>query len=118
MPTLLYLDDSLEILALKAASLRIAGFDVTTCDSHWNGLARLAACKFDVVVTDYNMPGLDGFAFADHARANGYCQPILLCTGSFELPQEGSQSINKIVRKADHPLALADVLKVCLERKP
>ncbi len=117
MPTLLYLDDSPEILDLKAASLRISGFDVTTCNSPWKGLARLATRKFHAVVTDYDMPGLDGFVFADHARANGYSQPILLCTGSFDLPQAGGQSIDKIIKKADHPLALANALKVCLERE-
>lgn len=117
MPTLLYLDDSLEVLALRAASLRLAGFSVSTCNTPWLGLATLATHNFDVIVTDYDMPDLNGYVFADHARANGYTRPIVMCTASLDLPRERGRSVDLIITKVSHPSALANALHGCLHKR-
>ncbi len=116
MARLLYVDDSAELLTLRAATFRMAGFDVILCTSASEGLAWLASSRVDVVVTDYEMPELDGFAFADHARANGCRLPIVMCTGSINLPKSPSRSIDCIVRKGEVPRVLIEAVNTCLRR--
>ena len=116
MARVLYVDDSPTLLLLRAATLRLAGFDVIACATASEGLARLATSCMDVVVTDYEMPELDGFAFADHARANGCRVPIVMCTGSIDLPKRPSRSVDCIVSKGEVPRVLIDALNVCLHR--
>ena len=116
MARVLYVDDSPALLLLRAATLRLAGFDVIACGTASEGLARLATSCMDAIVTDYEMPELDGFAFADHVRANGCELPIVMCTGSVDLPKKPSRSVDCIVSKGEVPRVLIDALTICLQR--
>jgi len=80
--TVLAIDDSLTIRELIKFVLSNAGYDVVLAEDGDEGLAQLAARAPDVVITDLNMPRLDGFAFIERARATvpGKDVPILLLT--------------------------------------
>ena len=43
-------------------------------------------CQFDVVVTDYAMPGMNGYDFAVKLRQTHPRLPVVLATGYAELP--------------------------------
>jgi CheY-like chemotaxis protein len=45
---------------------------------------------FDIVVTDYAMPGMNGFELAQRVRARNPKLPIILATGYAELPADRS----------------------------
>jgi CheY-like chemotaxis protein len=45
---------------------------------------------FDVVVTDYAMPGMNGFELAQRIKVNNPGLPIVLATGYAELPADRS----------------------------
>jgi two-component system chemotaxis response regulator CheY len=52
-----------------------------------DALSRFEHGKYDLVVTDYNMPGMSGLEFAQAIRERSANQPILLITGdSFSSP--------------------------------
>ena len=57
----------------------------TAADGH-EALAKLAAFPADVIVTDLNMPGLDGFGFMQRLRDSGEMPPTIVLTayGSVE----------------------------------
>ncbi len=66
---LLVVEDDPNILELLSASLRFAGFDVSTATS---GSAAVSAAKDrrpDLVVLDVMLPDLDGFEVIRHACA-------------------------------------------------
>ncbi len=46
-----------------------------------DALQRFEHGKYDLVVTDYNMPGMSGVEFAQAIRERSANQPILLITG-------------------------------------
>jgi len=117
MRKLLCVDDSSDVLQLRAASMAIAGFAVTICDNPRDGLAKLATQNFDAVVTDFHMPDLNGAEFAGCARANGYTNPIVLCTGSPTLDGQTMPAFDAIVRKGLPPSVLGSIVNDCISRK-
>lgn len=75
----LVVDDSPGLRRAIARALREAGQDVTTAASGSEALRIVEQRHFDVVVSDVQMPGMDGVELA--ARLEPYF-PVILMTGS------------------------------------
>jgi two-component system chemotaxis sensor kinase CheA len=68
---LLFVDDSAFFRNMLAPVLQAAGYEVTTLAGAKEALALFErGASFDVVVSDIEMPEMDGFAFAAALRAN------------------------------------------------
>lgn len=78
----LAIDDSRTIRNLVRKAMEDAGFDCTTADDGVDGVERFAEVDPDVVITDINMPRLDGFGVIDAIRggATNRTVPILVLT--------------------------------------
>jgi two-component system, OmpR family, response regulator len=77
---LLVVEDDANILELLSASLRFAGFDVSTATS---GSAAVTAAKTanpDLVVLDVMLPDLDGFEVIRLMREGGARTPVVFLT--------------------------------------
>ena len=63
-------------------TLSNAGFEVLQAADGQQGLAMLQSHQVDVVITDLNMPVMDGIEFIRNVRATGQHQslPILILT--------------------------------------
>src|SRR4051812_5840072 len=77
---LLVVDDEPNLRELLSASLRFAGFDVTTAADGQQALALAETSRPDLVVLDVMMPGLDGFGVLRRMRENGSRVPVVLLT--------------------------------------
>ena len=66
---ILTVDDSPSMRMLLKASLGAQGFSVETADDGVEGLQRLHECLPDLLITDINMPRMDGFELIEAARA-------------------------------------------------
>ena len=69
-PTVLLVDDSAFFRDMLAPLIRAAGFVVVAVGSGAQALAAAKPGAVDLVVTDVEMPGMDGFALAQALRAN------------------------------------------------
>jgi two-component system, chemotaxis family, sensor kinase CheA len=70
-PNVLLIDDSPFFLNMLTPVLQAAGYDVTAVARAHAALDLIAGGKqFDVVVTDIDMPEMDGFALAEQLRAD------------------------------------------------
>jgi two-component system chemotaxis sensor kinase CheA len=67
---LLVVDDALTVRELERTILERAGFDVTVANDGIEALAHLENETFDLVLTDVEMPRMDGFALTEHIRAH------------------------------------------------
>lgn len=78
----LAIDDSPTMRNLIAAALGPAGFDVHFAADGIEGLEGLALADPDVVITDINMPRMDGFGVIEGVRrSTGHADvPILVLT--------------------------------------
>lgn len=69
MPTILVLDDSATMVMSLSHVLKGAGYDVETGANGREGITKIAdGVKPSVVLTDLNMPELDGIGFIKEAR--------------------------------------------------
>lgn len=78
----LAIDDSRTMRNLIGSVLATAGFTYDLAEDGADGLERFAHSDPDVVITDINMPKLDGFGFIEGARAlqRNRVVPILVLT--------------------------------------
>lgn len=75
---LLLVDDSQFFRSLLTPILENRGFDVVAVESAQLALEQLEQGQhFDVVVSDLEMPEMDGFAFAETCRARGFNVPLV-----------------------------------------
>lgn len=79
---ILAVDDSLTMRELLRSALSTAGYSVTLASDGREALDRLAEAPPDVIVTDLNMPRLDGFGLIEAIRAGQRAArvPILVLT--------------------------------------
>ncbi len=77
-------EDMVRIVAERA--LARAGYDVTACANGEEGLAAITegTAKFDIVVSDVVMPGMDGPAMVRAIRAKLPHMPVLFMSGYAE----------------------------------
>lgn len=67
---ILVVDDSATVRKFVSVSLSMQGFDVTTACDGMDALEKLPQKKIDLVITDLNMPNMDGFEFIRTLREN------------------------------------------------
>ena len=82
MKRILTVDDSTTMRQMINFTLRNAGYDVTEAVDGRDGLTKVLAQKFDLVITDLNMPEMDGMEMiAEVRKLAGYAFiPILMLT--------------------------------------
>jgi two-component system chemotaxis response regulator CheY len=80
--TALIVDDSTSIRQILGFTLREAGFVVLEGINGSDGLAALEGKRVDLIITDLNMPVMDGLTFirAARGRAETKFTPILMLT--------------------------------------
>lgn len=78
----LVVEDSLTTRTLEKNILEAAGFDVTTAIDGEDGLIKLHEKHFDIVVSDIQMPRLDGFALTETIKKDPRLKeiPVILVT--------------------------------------
>ena len=82
MPTILAVDDSASMRQMVTFTLKSAGFDVTDAVDGVDALGKAKTAKFDLVLTDVNMPNMDGISLIKELRVlpNYKFTPILMLT--------------------------------------
>jgi PAS domain S-box-containing protein len=103
MISVLYVGDEPGLLEAGKLFLKADGeFVVNILNSALEALIRLKTVSYDVIISDYRMPVMDGIAFLKALRASGNTTPFILFTGReredilFEALREGADfSIRK-----------------------
>ncbi|HEA25963.1 MAG TPA: response regulator [Ectothiorhodospiraceae bacterium] len=82
MATILAVDDSTSMRQMVAFTLKGAGFDVVEAADGKEALSAAQKTKFDLVLSDVNMPVMDGITLVKELRAlpNYKFTPILMLT--------------------------------------
>jgi PAS domain S-box-containing protein len=87
----LLVDDDILVSMGAADMLLDLGHSVTEAQSGPHALKLLESdAPFDIVVTDYAMPGMNGFELAQRVKERNPKLPIILATGYAELPADRS----------------------------
>jgi PAS domain S-box-containing protein len=82
MIDILLVDDEPSLLEIAKTFLESeTDFRVETADSAEEALSRLDNGRYDAIVSDYQMPGMNGIFFLRAVRSEGYDVPFILFTG-------------------------------------
>ncbi|CAM3166517.1 MULTISPECIES: response regulator [Vibrio] len=96
MTKILAVDDSVSIRQMVSHTLRDAGYEVETANDGQDALNKVASSKFDVVISDVNMPNMGGFELVKALRGKPQYKfvPILMLTTetSTEKKQQGKSA--------------------------
>jgi two-component system probable response regulator PhcQ len=121
MARILVVDDEADILRSMKVYLESAlGIEVATEPSGLAGLERLRAEPFDLVLSDFRMPGMDGIRFLAAALALRPDTPRILLTAFPDMAlaeQALSQArVCLFLTKPIQPAALEDAIRAELGR--
>ncbi len=78
----LVVDDQFINRTILERQLVPCGIDVTLCRSGADALVALQTAAFDAILTDHDMPDMDGLVLATRIRAAGIDTPIVLLSSS------------------------------------
>jgi two-component system chemotaxis response regulator CheY len=80
--TILIVDDSASMRQLVTFALKDAGYDVIAAVDGKDALGKLTGTKVDMVVTDLNMPNMDGITLIKQLRSsiNSKFTPVVMLT--------------------------------------
>ena len=106
----LAVDDQFINRTILERQLAPCGIAVTLCRSGADALAALATGTFDVILTDYEMPEMNGLALTRAIRAQGVETPIILLTSNpaAAREEEGYDMLASVVQK---PILRADLYR-------
>lgn len=82
MARILAVDDSVSLRKLVASALIQSGHEVTEASNGAEALGIAKHRQFDLVISDLNMPGMDGLSFVRELRTLGSYRgtPVLILT--------------------------------------
>ncbi len=106
---ILCVDDDGFVLAVIRRLLEGNGYNVVTAPNGEKALAWRGK-SFDVVVLDYNLPDMNGFAVARELRKRRQSTPILMYSGYAEIPRELTHDVAAFVSKGDPVQKLLDTI--------
>jgi two-component system, chemotaxis family, chemotaxis protein CheY len=96
MPTILIVDDSASMRQMVSFTLKSAGYTVVEAVDGQDAYEKTSGTDFDLVLTDQNMPRLDGIGLTRKLRDN----PKFKTTPILILSTESSDSMKQAGRAA------------------
>ena len=114
--TILTVDDSRTMRDMLRLSLEAAGFRVVQAEDGVHGLEVLSGEMPDVIVTDINMPRMDGFGFIEAVRQDDARRgtPVLVLTTEVDAEKKSrakaAGATGWIVKPFD-PVKLVDAIR-------
>jgi CheY-like chemotaxis protein len=79
---ILVVDDERSIQEVLNSLLSVMGYEVVSAGSGHEGLHLFLENPIELVLTDMNMPGMDGSTLAAHIKKKSPITPVILITGS------------------------------------
>jgi CheY-like chemotaxis protein len=79
---ILVADDDKSVQGVLSEALEFMGFEVALAGNGIEALDVFAEGSFDLVLTDLQMPAMDGLSLAGHIKKKSPSTPVILVTGS------------------------------------
>ena len=118
---LLLVDDDPDLLRLLAIRLEAAGYRIETASNGQEALARASVERPALVITDMQMPGMDGAALFDALRVQHPLLPVIILTAHGSIPDAVAATQRGVfgyLTKPYEPKALLDLVAQALRLAP
>ena len=119
---ILIVDDNAMGLAARRSVLEELGHKVVTCGSPQDALELCGKQRFDVVVTDYKMPKMNGLEFIGRLKKQHPGVAVILISGFADTLglTESSTGADVVLQKSAHEVSLLirSVNRLLRQQKP
>lgn len=109
MASILVAEDDQAVRDFVSRALAYYGHTVTTVPDGSAALAALAERRFDLMLTDIVMPGIDGVALAAQANKADPEMPVLMMTGFATEGQRARNASGAVERVIAKPFSLKEI---------
>lgn len=119
-PNILLVDDNKMGLSARKIVLEELGYRIVPFSNPLQALEQFVVQKFDLVITDYRMPNMDGIELISHVRATQPLIPVVLISGFVDTLglDERSTGADAVIQKSNHEVAnLIRAVQRLLNRK-
>ena len=106
---ILVVDDDNALLILLSIMLSRLGYEVASADGGKTGLSIFLKNEFDMVFSDYEMPGMKGDELASVIKARDTKQPVVLITAYAELLQSSGNPLTGVDWLISKPFLLENL---------
>jgi DNA-binding response OmpR family regulator len=108
---ILIVDDDPLWRDLVAVAMAEAGYHADTAHDGVEGWNALCQRNYDLVITDNEMPGLDGISLIKRLRANKDAPPCILITANLPCPESSLAEILRPVPVLEKPFSCPDLIE-------
>jgi DNA-binding response OmpR family regulator len=119
MHRVLVVEDEPDIRRLNAEVLESSGYQVETADNGASGWSALKARRYDVLITDNNMPRVTGLELIKKVRSEEMPLSVILASGTVpteELKQSPWMKLDAVLIKPYTTEAILDAVKKVLRK--
>lgn len=114
MKEILLVDDDRDCQGLIKNLLENEGMKVHCAARGAEALRKMKEMSFHLMITDFNMPGMDGMELARKALEIAPDMPIIMITGDIlpEIPRLADEAkIKKVLAKPVHPIKILKAVR-------
>lgn len=109
--TILLVDDDADLLHLLSLRLRAAGYQVMNASSAEQALSAIATQRPEVVLSDIQLPGMDGLRLFDEIHAHHPTLPVILLTAHGTIPDAVAATAKGVFGYLTKPFDAATLLE-------
>ncbi len=109
---ILVVDDEMGIRHLISELLESKGFEVRAAKDGQESLDEMEREDFDLVITDIQMPRLDGLAMLEAMKRAGRKEKIIVMTGSALAMDLPNAEMPMVVSRLQKPFRMSNLLDV------
>ncbi|WP_431243262.1 response regulator [Flavobacterium sp. P21] len=117
--TFVVIDDDINLLNLTSGVLRQEKHQVLSFNSAIKALESIEKTNFDFIITDIQMPEMDGFMFLKKLKNTSFYknQPVIALTGRSDLETSvySDSGFTTVVKKPYSPKILLDTIRIISE---
>ncbi len=112
MKAILFVDDHEVLARLSCEILEMQGYRAVCAYSAAEALDKFEKERFDILVTDFRMEGMNGLELARQIHQRDPQVPVIIVTGYG--PVDGGQDVNACLQKEEMFPALLEKIKMYL----
>lgn len=113
---ILIVDDEESIRLLLTTTLKTFDYDVDTVKSGLEAVKRIDEKVYDLIITDYRMPEMDGLELTKKIKSSHPAIPVLIITGSGPVEDFLSSGAAACITKPFNILKFRNFIKIILDK--
>lgn len=115
--TILCVDDNEQALSIRKLMLETRGYRVLACTNGQQALDAFKQGGVDLVLSDLQMPGLDGAELVDKIKEISACTPAILFSGKTRFYEKDTRADLFLPKGMYAPIELLERIRLMLVKK-